>query len=285
MTKIEQDLKKSWTLCPLIITHLKKEVGLLRVCIGQTTDIDIKSYPLKVIDKLTTMLTTLWNVINIDKDFYVANVVIRSIADNVALLFLIYDKDEGEIRILRHYLFLLDGIRSRLANIIMPIKNDDVTEDEYQKLIKQQEDFKSMLNDCKKNIIECITSLKSYYEASKEFLTEDVSREIFKSDRKIFTKDKSQAPTMYGENAEVKGSFIATGCQIDGTVEDSTLFRKVKIGKGSTIRDSVIMQSCKIGENVVLENVILDKNVVISDNKELKGDKDYPMVIEKNETV
>ena len=133
--------------------------------------------------------------------------------------------------------------------------------------------------------LKCITSLKSYYEASKEFLTEDVSREIFKSDRKIFTKDKSQAPTMYGENAEVKGSFIATGCQIDGTVEDSTLFRKVKIGKGSTIRDSVIMQSCKIGENVVLENVILDKNVVISDNKELKGDKDYPMVIEKNETV
>ena len=63
---------------------------------------------------------------------------------------------------------------------------------------------------------------------------------------------------MYGENAEVKGSFIATGCQIDGTVEDSTLFRKVKIGKGSTIRDSVIMQSCKIGENVVLENVILE---------------------------
>lgn len=134
----------------------------MRVCIGQTTDIDIKSYPLKVINKLTTMLTTLWNVINIDKDFYVANVVIRSIADNVALLFLIYDKDEGEIRILRHYLFLLDGIRSRLANIIMPIKNDDVTEDEYQKLIKQQEDFKSMLNDCKKNIIECITSLKIY---------------------------------------------------------------------------------------------------------------------------
>lgn len=137
-------------------------MGLLRVCIGQTTDIDIKSYPLKVIDKLTTMLTTLWNVINIDKDFYVANVVIRSVADNVALLFLIYNKDEGEIRILRHYLFLLDGIHSRLANIIIPIKNDDVTEEEYQKLVKQQEDFKSMLNGCKKYIIECITSLKIY---------------------------------------------------------------------------------------------------------------------------
>lgn len=162
MTKIEQDLKDSWKLCPLIIAHLTKEVGLLRICIGQTTDIDIKSYPLKVIDKLTTMLTTLWNVIIKDKDFYVANVVIRSITDNVALLFLIYYKDEGEIRVLRHYLFLLDGIRSRLANIIIPIKNDDITEEEYQKLVKQQEDFKSMLNGRKKYIIECITSLKIY---------------------------------------------------------------------------------------------------------------------------
>lgn len=107
MTKIEQDLKKKLDTLSSYYNPSKKEVGLLRVCIGQTTDIDIKSYPLKVINKLTTMLTTLWNVINIDKDFYVANVVIRSIADNVALLFLIYDKDEGEIRILRHYLFCL----------------------------------------------------------------------------------------------------------------------------------------------------------------------------------
>lgn len=162
MTKIEQDLKESWNLCPLIIAHLTKEVGILSVSIGQTTDIDIKSYPLKIIDKLTTMLTTLWNVIIRDKDFYVANIIIRSIADNVALLFLIYYKDEGEIRVLRHYLFLLDGIRSRLANIIIPTKNDDITEEEYQKLIKQQEYFNSMLNGCKKYIIECITSLKIY---------------------------------------------------------------------------------------------------------------------------
>ena len=133
--------------------------------------------------------------------------------------------------------------------------------------------------------LKCITSLKSYYEASKEFLTEEVSKELFKSNRKIFTKDKSQAPTIYGEDAEVRGSFVATGCQIDGTVEDSTLFRKVKIGKGAVVKNCVIMQSCTIGENVVLENVILDKKVTITSGKELKGDKDYPMVIEKNQTV
>ena len=133
--------------------------------------------------------------------------------------------------------------------------------------------------------LKSINSIKSYYEASKEFLTEEVSKEVFRSNRKIFTKDKSQAPTIYGEDAEVRGSFVATGCQINGTVENSTLFRKVKIGKGTVIKNCVIMQSCNIGENVVLENVILDKNVTITSGKELKGDKDYPMVIEKNQTV
>lgn len=133
--------------------------------------------------------------------------------------------------------------------------------------------------------LKCINSLKSYYEASKEFLTDEVSKEMFRNGRKIFTKDKSQAPTIYKADAEVTNSFIATGCQIDGKVEDSTLFRKVEIEKGAQIKDCVIMQGCKIGKNAVLENVILDKGVTITAGKVLKGDKDYPMVIEKNEIV
>ena len=45
------------------------------------------------------------------------------------------------------------------------------------------------------------------------------------------------------------------------------------------------MQNCKIAPGVVLENVIFDKNVVISKGKELKGEKEYPMVIEKNQKL
>ena len=66
---------------------------------------------------------------------------------------------------------------------------------------------------------------------------------------------------------------------------NSTIFRKVQIGKGAVIKNCVIMQNCKIEENVVLENVIFDKNVVVSEGKTLKGDKDYPMVIEKNQKL
>ena len=136
-----------------------------------------------------------------------------------------------------------------------------------------------------KDYLKCINSIQSYAQCSKEMLKKEVSTELINSERKIFTKDKSQAPTIYMKNADVRNSFVATGCKIDGTVENCTLFRKVEIGKGAKIKNCVIMQNCKIDPGVVLENVIFDKNVRISKDKELKGDKDYPMVIEKNQKL
>lgn len=133
--------------------------------------------------------------------------------------------------------------------------------------------------------LKCINSIQSYSQACKEMLKKEISTELFNSERKIFTKDKSQAPTIYMKNADVKNSFIATGCKIDGKVENCTIFRKVEIGKGAVIKNCVIMQNCKIEPGVVLENVIFDKNIRISEGKELKGDKDYPMVIEKNQKL
>ena len=136
-----------------------------------------------------------------------------------------------------------------------------------------------------KDYLKCINSIQSYAQCSKEMLKKEISTELFNSERKIFTKDKSQAPTIYMKNADVRNSFVATGCKIDGTVENCTLFRKVEIGKGAKIKNCVIMQNCKIDPGVVLQNVIFDKNVRISKDKELKGDKDYPMVIEKNQKL
>ena len=40
-----------------------------------------------------------------------------------------------------------------------------------------------------------------------------------------------------------------------------------------------------IGENVRLENVILDKKVVIRDDKELVGTKEFPVVVGKGRVI
>ena len=120
---------------------------------------------------------------------------------------------------------------------------------------------------------------------SKELLEPEVSQELLYSNKRILTKEKNQAPTIYKENANVKNSFIATGCVIDGVVENSIIFRKVNIGKNTVIKNSVVMQNCTIESDVVLNNVILDKNISISEGNELRGDENYPMVIEKNLSI
>ena len=45
------------------------------------------------------------------------------------------------------------------------------------------------------------------------------------------------------------------------------------------------MQKSEIGPGAKLENVILDKGVTITADKELKGDTNYPVILEKNSIV
>ena len=64
-------------------------------------------------------------------------------------------------------------------------------------------------------------------------------------------------------------------------MENSILFRGVKVGKGATIKNSIVMQDNIIGANTALDCVITDKNVVISDRKTLGGCATLPYYIPK----
>lgn len=130
-----------------------------------------------------------------------------------------------------------------------------------------------------------LDSIRAYYDANMALLDKDYYDQVFRGERRIITKVKNEAPTYYCEDANVKRSLLATGGDICGTVENSLVFRKVKIGKGAEIRDSIIMQGAKIGEGAVLEYCILDKNVTIEPGAVLRGSKDNLIIIEKNKTV
>lgn len=130
-----------------------------------------------------------------------------------------------------------------------------------------------------------INSLKSYYKHSLELLEPKVWQELFFTQGQIHTKVKHEAPVRYLDGSKVRNSLIATGCTIEGTVENSILFRGVEVGKGVVIKDSIVMQKAKLGPGVKLENVILDKDVTISAEKSLTGDPQFPLVIEKLASV
>lgn len=127
-----------------------------------------------------------------------------------------------------------------------------------------------------------IDSVQNYYAANKMLLDSEKRNALFKKSMPVYTKIGDNGPVKYGLESNIKNSLIADGCIIEGTVENSILFRGVKVGKGTVVKNSVILQSTKIGDNCSISSVITDKCVEISDDKVLTGSETYPLYIGKN---
>lgn len=129
-----------------------------------------------------------------------------------------------------------------------------------------------------------IDSMSSYYAHNLELLNKNVRDELF-SERNVYTKVKDSAPSKYGDTAVIRNSLISDGCLVEGTVENSILFRGVKVAKGAVIKNSIIMQDNIIGENAQVNCIITDKNVVIRDRRNLSGCETHPFFIPKGSMV
>lgn len=132
-----------------------------------------------------------------------------------------------------------------------------------------------------KGYLAYINSIKAYYKTNMDILDMNINKELFFNNGLIYTKIMDEDPTQYYDNSKVKNSLIANGCLIKGTVENSVISRRVVIHEGAVVKNSIIMQGCEIKANSKLTNVIIDRNNVIDENVELKGDLDFPLVIEK----
>ena len=131
------------------------------------------------------------------------------------------------------------------------------------------------------------TSLQDYYVTSMGLIESAEDRDsIFKvKNRPIITKVRNSTPTKYTGDAVVKNSMIADGCVIEGTVENSILFRGVKIGKHTVVKNSILFQNTYTGDHVSLNCVITDKDVVIRDFRNLSGYETMPFCIGKGKMV
>ena len=131
-----------------------------------------------------------------------------------------------------------------------------------------------------------ITSLESYFSNSMKLLSPDVRNGLFDvKHRPIYTKLRNSAPTRYTESAQVRNSYVADGCVIEGVVENSILFRGVQVGKGTVVKNCILLQDTFTGNNVTLNCVISDKNVVIRDGRMLSGHDSMPFFIPKGSMV
>lgn len=130
-----------------------------------------------------------------------------------------------------------------------------------------------------------IENVKGYFSASMDMLDKDIRDQVFLKNRPILTKIYDEAPTYYGEDAEVSDSLIADGSRIEGTVENSIIFRGCTIAKDAVVKDSIVLPNSSIGEGVELSYVVTDKGVTVRENRKMMGGATYPVAIAKNATV
>lgn len=131
-----------------------------------------------------------------------------------------------------------------------------------------------------------IGSLESYFACSMQLLEEETRESLFNvKNRPILTKVRNSAPTKYCDGAKITNSLIADGCVIEGTVENSIIFRGVKVGRGTVVRNSILLQDTYTGSDVTLNCVITDKNAVIRDGRNLSGHESMPFFVGKNGAV
>lgn len=130
-----------------------------------------------------------------------------------------------------------------------------------------------------------VASLSGYFRHNMALLHPAVWQELFFKSGLIYTKVKDEPPSKYIGGAKVTNSLVAGGCVIEGTVENSILFRGVTVKEGASISNSIVMQKSMIDSGVRLEQVICDKNAHITAERQLKGDIGYPLVVKKGMVV
>lgn len=156
----------------------------------------------------------------------------------------------------------------------------DFEKDILFKLVEEKTVYAYKLN----SYAAIVDDVKTYYGESMNLLRKEVRGELFGSDP-IYTKVKDSVPTAYKDGAKVTNSLLADGCVIGGTVENSILFRNVRVEEGAVVKNSIVMENGVIGKNSSLKYAITDKDVTISENREISGFVTYPIVIVKGKTV
>ena len=136
-----------------------------------------------------------------------------------------------------------------------------------------------------KGYVKRIESIASYYQLNMDMLDESKRTPLLYKPYPVYTKVKDEVPARYEDGAKASNSLVADGCIIEGTVENSVLFRGVRVGKGAVVKNCVLLQGVEVQDGAQISHVIADKGAFIKRDRNLVGQESWPVVIEKNAVI
>ncbi len=193
-----------------------------------------------------------------------------------------FTDQEGEIAVSTN-LFVMK--RTLLYSLVVDAQSKCYT-DFYHDIISRNLDNMTIFAYNYEGYYSLINNLAGYFDCNMKLLEADAREALFGiEERPVHTKVRNSAPAKYCDGASVKNSLIADGCIIEGTVENSIIFRGVKIGKGTVVKNCILLQDTYVGSNASLNCVVTDKNVVIKDERTLSGHQTMPFFIDKGLSI
>lgn len=134
-----------------------------------------------------------------------------------------------------------------------------------------------------KNYWSNISTVESYYKTNMDFLKPEVRDYFFQQYPDVYSRVEDLPPAKYNNGANVRNSLISSGSIINGTVENSILFKKVFVGNNCVIKNSIILNDVYLGDNTHIENCIVESRDTIRANSYFCGEDGIKIVVEKNE--
>lgn len=125
---------------------------------------DIPGYILQICRKILTQFSTLVIVSRQRNDYNSVCSLVRVLADSIATLNLIYCCDDDEERIIRHLLYVLDGVseRDKLLNERYPEYDGRISREVFDILCAQYQEAKENAQGCIKYCIDTIKKSPYY---------------------------------------------------------------------------------------------------------------------------
>ena len=129
-----------------------------------------------------------------------------------------------------------------------------------------------------------IATINDYFSTNMDFLKAETRDYFFKQYPDVYSKVDDLPPAKYNVGSKIKNSLISSGCIVNGTVEDSVVFKKAYIGNNCYIKNSIILNDVYIGDNTHIENCIVESHGTIRANSYHIGENgNIKIVIERSD--
>ncbi len=116
-----------------------------------------------------------------------------------------------------------------------------------------------------------VGTIDSLWEANMELLGKNPEFEIRGEKDRIYARNSAMPSSYIDEDAKIRDSFVAEGCEVYGTVKHSIISVGCTVGKGAIVEDSVIMPGVVVEEGAIVRHAILGEGSKVCKNAVVGG--------------